>query len=583
MSGETEIEVSVVSEEDLELEGSRSSSTPAELLLQDKNGKTGCGLNNHHSFGFDMGKPQLRPACNPQYTSFSISSILGRPESPPVDSTSTVSGERQSSDVDRASPPTQNSQRIGSACDSPNRGLSSPTPLRYAANQRSTAVGHPVETRNSSTSIGIGCATSATSPASTFSPPNDSPANPLLGHQASADLAMLSRLGLMSSLIAGRYPVGIGVGGVFFPSTLQHLHQQQQHQHHSRLAAASSALSNAVQVTGQSDIVDADGIRGVLPGGAGWPFPWRPTHGLQTLEHPSPSDVVGTLSRVSPASASFPQRDDLDDENGEDRLHRTRSPSTGDEGHDDLGDQDDCGDGDGEGESTNSTSLHGGNGTGNGTGNGGGGGGGNGQNSVQVGVDGRDSGSMKRKKKTRTVFSRSQVFQLESTFDMKRYLSSSERAGLAASLRLTETQVKIWFQNRRNKWKRQLAAELEAANMAHAAQRLVRVPILYHEASAGTGGSGGVSVSVAAPPTATAPVSVATSALSHSVGVGVGVGTSCPPTTAQPIFYSHHHQHHHHHPAHVQAHTLLPHQVHPQPPPPPPPPPNGQPPQSSSQ
>nr|XP_023025973.1 homeobox protein HMX3-like [Leptinotarsa decemlineata] len=89
--------------------------------------------------------------------------------------------------------------------------------------------------------------------------------------------------------------------------------------------------------------------------------------------------------------------------------------------------------------------------------------------------------SNKRKKKTRTVFSRSQVFQLESTFDMKRYLSSSERAGLAASLHLTETQVKIWFQNRRNKWKRQLAAELEAANMAHAAQRLVRVPILYHE------------------------------------------------------------------------------------------------------
>lgn len=95
-----------------------------------------------------------------------------------------------------------------------------------------------------------------------------------------------------------------------------------------------------------------------------------------------------------------------------------------------------------------------------------------------------NSNNAKRKKKTRTVFSRSQVFQLESTFDMKRYLSSSERAGLAASLHLTETQVKIWFQNRRNKWKRQLAAELEAANMAHAAQRLVRVPILYHESAA---------------------------------------------------------------------------------------------------
>ena len=41
--------------------------------------------------------------------------------------------------------------------------------------------------------------------------------------------------------------------------------------------------------------------------------------------------------------------------------------------------------------------------------------------------------------------------------------------------------MKIWFQNRRNKWKRQLSAELEASNMAQAAQRLVRVPILYHE------------------------------------------------------------------------------------------------------
>ncbi|XP_053713010.1 homeobox protein HMX1-like [Synchiropus splendidus] len=92
--------------------------------------------------------------------------------------------------------------------------------------------------------------------------------------------------------------------------------------------------------------------------------------------------------------------------------------------------------------------------------------------------------SSTRKKKTRTVFSRSQVFQLESTFDVKRYLSSSERAGLAASLHLTETQVKIWFQNRRNKWKRQLAADLEAAHIPNSSQRIVRVPILYHEGPA---------------------------------------------------------------------------------------------------
>ncbi|XP_053797078.1 homeobox protein HMX1-like [Vidua chalybeata] len=76
------------------------------------------------------------------------------------------------------------------------------------------------------------------------------------------------------------------------------------------------------------------------------------------------------------------------------------------------------------------------------------------------GENGRSSAAGGRKK-TRTIFSKSQVFQLESTFDVKRYLSSSERAGLAASLHLTETQVKIWFQNRRNKLKRQMSSEPE--------------------------------------------------------------------------------------------------------------------------
>lgn len=98
--------------------------------------------------------------------------------------------------------------------------------------------------------------------------------------------------------------------------------------------------------------------------------------------------------------------------------------------------------------------------------------------------DGAERQAGSAKKKTRTVFSRSQVYQLESTFDMKRYLSSSERACLASSLQLTETQVKTWFQNRRNKWKRQLSAELEAANMAHAsAQTLVGMPLVFRDNS----------------------------------------------------------------------------------------------------
>jgi len=72
-----------------------------------------------------------------------------------------------------------------------------------------------------------------------------------------------------------------------------------------------------------------------------------------------------------------------------------------------------------------------------------------------------------RKKKSRTVFSRRQVVELETTFAMSRYLSSADRCRLAARLQLSETQVKIWFQNRRNKWKRQSAMASATTTGAH--------------------------------------------------------------------------------------------------------------------
>ncbi|XP_040905067.1 NK3 homeobox 3 [Toxotes jaculatrix] len=69
------------------------------------------------------------------------------------------------------------------------------------------------------------------------------------------------------------------------------------------------------------------------------------------------------------------------------------------------------------------------------------------------------------KKRSRAAFSHSQVYELERRFSAQRYLSGPERADLAVALKLTETQVKIWFQNRRYKTKRrQMAAELAACS-----------------------------------------------------------------------------------------------------------------------
>ncbi|GAA55962.1 homeobox protein bagpipe [Clonorchis sinensis] len=71
--------------------------------------------------------------------------------------------------------------------------------------------------------------------------------------------------------------------------------------------------------------------------------------------------------------------------------------------------------------------------------------------------------SLSRKKRTRAAFSHAQVFELERRFTYQRYLSAPERAELARSLRLSETQVKIWFQNRRYKTKkRQLSSSCES-------------------------------------------------------------------------------------------------------------------------
>ncbi|KAK2162455.1 hypothetical protein LSH36_98g02057 [Paralvinella palmiformis] len=145
------------------------------------------------------------------------------------------------------------------------------------------------------------------------------------------------------------------------------------------------------------------------------------------------------------------------------------------------------------------------------------------------------------KRKPRVLFSQAQVYELERRFKQQRYLSAPERDQLAQLLKLSSQQVKIWFQNRRYKLKRQSQDQsLELAALHSASPRQVAVPVLVRDGKPCLTSSGVTVQSAYASPYDVTPFSYANAAAAAAYGSFQSLTSShgyvgSPATCQQPI------------------------------------------------